>query len=101
MAENFQNRIMISLDKSTEYLRINKALKSPLGLAHELIRNLFNKSFDNIKNELDSIKKFVAGIDRAEELGSGYKIAKFYPYLFSFHQFFHSSYRARQGKTLE
>jgi len=34
-------------------------------------------------------------------LGKSYALAKFYPYLFSFHQFVHSSYRARQGKTLE
>jgi hypothetical protein len=34
-------------------------------------------------------------------MGGSYNLARFYPYLFSFHQFVHSSYRARQGKTLE
>jgi len=38
---------------------------------------------------------------RAEKLGKDYTLAKFYPSLFAFHQFVHSSYRARQGKTLE
>ncbi|MFQ3608500.1 MAG: hypothetical protein SNJ55_07730 [Chloroherpetonaceae bacterium] len=50
---------------------------------------------------MDGIKKFVAGVERATILGEDYTLAKNYAQLFSFHQFFHSSYRARQGKVLE
>ncbi|GAB4481257.1 MAG: hypothetical protein OHK0057_35720 [Thermoflexibacter sp.] len=43
---------------------------------------------------------FAAGISRAEKLTT-YKLAQYYPHMFAFHQFFQSSYRARQGKVLE
>ena len=98
---NFQNRFLLTLDNTPESNTIKEILKSPLGLVAELSKLLFENNFDKIKNNLDSIKNFVAGISRTEKLGKNYKIANYYPYLFSFHQFFHSSYRARQGKTLE
>jgi len=97
----FQERFFMVLDNSPEFTTVKKILKSPLGLAVEVIRLLFENDFITIKENLDSIKNFVAGINRAENLGKNYKIASYYPYLFSFHQFFHSSYRARQGKVLE
>ncbi|MDD5013628.1 MAG: hypothetical protein PHW73_00815 [Atribacterota bacterium] len=98
----FQERFLLSLcpnDQNTKIVRI--ILKSPLGLSQKIIRLLFKNNFKEVKDNLDSIKQFVAGITRSEALGKSYSLAKFYPYLFSFHQFIHSSYRARQGKVLE
>jgi hypothetical protein len=100
--DDFQKRYLLSLcpnDQNTKIVRT--ILKSPLGLSVNIIKLLFNNNFKEIKENLDSIKKFVAGITRAEFLGKSYTLARFYPYLFSFHQYFHSSYRARQGKALE
>lgn len=100
--QNFQERFLLSLCSDDGNTKIVKTiLKSPLGLAQEIIRLLFENNFKEVKDNLDSIKQFVAGITRSEEMGKSYTLAKFYPYLFSFHQFIHSSYRARQGKTLE
>ncbi|OIO80345.1 hypothetical protein AUJ84_03825 [Candidatus Pacearchaeota archaeon CG1_02_32_132] len=102
MKNNFQERFLLSLCSEEENIQIVKTiLRSPLGLAQEIIRLLFDNNFKEVKDNLDSIKQFVAGITRSESLGQNYSLAKFYPYLFSFHQFVHSSYRARQGKTLE
>lgn len=99
---NFQERFLLTLCSDNGNTQIVKTiLKSPLGLAQEIIRLLFQNNFKEVKDNLDSIKQFVAGITRSETLGKSYTLAKFYPYLFSFHQFVHSSYRARQGKTLE
>jgi len=99
---NFQERFLLTLCSANGNTRIVKTiLKSPLGLAQEIIKLLFQNDFIKVKDNLDSIKQFVAGITRSEMLGKSYALAKFYPYLFSFHQFVHSSYRARQGKTLE
>lgn len=97
----FQERFFLTLDSEPTSELIRSVLKSPLGLAHEVIKCLFENNFDKIRAELDGIKEFVAGVTRAEKLGNEYTLAKFYPSLFAFHQFFHSSYRARQGKTLE
>ena len=98
---NFQERYFVSLDNSKEGAVARKILESPNNLAIELIKILFENKFNSIKLDLDSIKKFVAGITRAESHSSNYSLANYYGYLFSFHQFFHSSYRARQGKALE
>lgn len=99
---NFQERFLLSLCSDNGNTKIVKTiLKSPLGLAQKIIRLLFENNFKEVKDNLDSIKQFVAGITRSEVIGKSYTLAKFYPYLFSFHQFIHSSYRARQGKTLE
>lgn len=101
-SNTFQKRFLLSLcpnDQNTKIVRT--ILKSPLGLSQKIIRLLFKNNFKEVKDNLDSIKQFVAGITRSEALGKSYSLAKFYPYLFSFHQFFHSSYRARQGKVLE
>ena len=51
-------------------------------------------------DQLDTIKQFVAGVERARSL-QDYGLARFYPSMFAFHQFFNSSFRARQGKVLE
>jgi len=97
----FQERFLLTLDSDPTSELIRSVLKSPLGLSHKIIKCLFENNFDKIRAELDSIKEFVAGVTRAEKLGKEYVLARFYPSLFAFHQFFHSSYRARQGKTLE
>lgn len=101
-SNTFQKRFLLSLcsnDQNTKIVRT--ILKSPLELSQMIIQMLFKNNFKEIKDKLDSIKQFVAGITRSEVLGKSYSLAKFYPYLFSFHQFIHSSYRARQGKVLE
>jgi hypothetical protein len=99
---NYQERIFLNLLDDTEEVGLTRRiLQSPLGLATDIIDALFNHKLQTKKDDLDEIKKFVAGISRAEKLGSDYSLAKYYPYMFSFQQFFHSSFRARQGKVLE
>jgi len=95
-----QSRLLLLLDKSDDVAFVKQILKSPLGLAHEMIQLLFENRFDELSNKLDTIKQFVAGIGRVKEL-SDYKLAQYYPLFFAYHQFFHSSYRARQGNVLE
>ncbi|MFA5792190.1 MAG: hypothetical protein WC884_04125 [Candidatus Paceibacterota bacterium] len=99
--KQFQDRYLVSLDKSNEGKVIRKILFSTNDLAIQIVGVLFKNDFIKIKDGLDSIKKFVAGVSRAESFASSYKLADYYSYLFSFNQYFHSSYRARQGKTLE
>ena len=99
--DTFQDRFLLTLDSEPTSALIRSVLKSPLGLSHEIINCLFENKFDKIRDNLDSIKEFVAGVSRAESLGKEYPLASYYPSLFAFHQYFHSSYRARQGKTLE
>jgi len=54
----------------------------------------------NFRSELDVIKGFVAGTARATALAQ-YPVASYHLTMYSFQQWFHSSYRARQGKVLE
>ena len=99
---NFQERFLLNLSQGQGDVQVAKTiLKSPLELAVKMVKLLFENNFDPIKDDLDSIKQFVAGISRSENTNGSYPLAKFYPYLFSFHQYIHSSYRARQGKVLE
>ncbi len=87
--------------RNDSYSQFAKDILEPvLDLTIKLIINLNEKNFSSLVNNLDTIKKFAAGINRANSL-KDYKIANFYPTFFAFHQFFHSSYRARQGKVLE
>ena len=96
---NFQDRFLLNLESDKNIT--NKILRSPLGLASEITKLLFNNNFDALRDRLDDIKGYAAGINRADQLGNHYSLARLYPYLFSFHQYVHSSYRARQGKALE
>lgn len=98
---SFQERFLLTLDSDPSSKLTRRMLKSPIGLSHKVVKLLFDNKFTEVRAELDNIKEFVAGVTRAERLGGDYTLAKFYPSLFAFHQFFHSSYRARQGKTLE
>ena len=93
-----RNFLLLKNDKDSEILKT--ILKSPLGLAKDLVIKLNENNYDDLKNNLDKIKQFVAGIERAESL-KDYKLANFYPTMFAFHQYFNSSFRARQGKVLE
>jgi len=98
----YQERIFLHLLDNTNEVELAKRIfKSPLGLAADIIYALFEDRLVSKKDELDKIKMFAAGISRSEKLGSNYSLAKYYPYMFSFQQFFHSSFRARQGKVLE
>jgi len=100
----FQDRIILLIDDSPQLKEIKDIFKSPLNLAKELVKACFendpNQGLLKYESELDAIKKRAAGITRAHNLSS-YKIAEYSPYLFAFQQFFHSSYRARQGEVLE
>lgn len=99
---NFQERFLLTLCKDEENAQIAKIiLKSPLGLTQEIIQRLFENNFKEVKDNLDSIKQFTAGITRSEKIGNSYSLAKFYPYLFSFHQFVHSSYRQDKERRLK
>ncbi|GAG61492.1 unnamed protein product [marine sediment metagenome] len=105
MLSRYQERIFLSLhnDDNNQIKIAKDILKSPLGLASELIKLLFERKLEELKYKLDKIKYFAGGISRAEKLykSSKYSLASYYPNMFTFHQFFHSSYRARQGKVLE
>ena len=89
------------MDPSEETRLVKDILKSPLGLASKIITSLFEEKLANWKDDLDEIKLFAAGIQRAEKLSTVYSVASYYPFMFAFHQYFHSSFRARQGKVLE
>lgn len=96
-----QQRVFLLLKNDPTSLKAQEVLKSPLELAEALIVDFIEKKLDTLKQRLDSIKQFAAGIKAAEEKSNDYILAKFYPYYFAFHQFVHSSFRARQGKVLE
>lgn len=89
------------MDPSEETTLVKDILKSPLGLASDIITSLFEEKLEELKDGLDEIKLFAAGIQRAETLSISYSLASYYPFMFAFHQYFHSSFRARQGKVLE
>lgn len=95
-----QDRFLLLLDKTPQAQLAQRILKSPLGLAKRVIDYLFDNRFSQLKDDLDSIKQFVAGINRVSQLDS-YQLARYYPYFFAYHQHFHSAYRATQGKVLE
>ena len=96
-----ERRFLHLMDHSAEASLVKDILKSPLGLASKIITSLFEEKLAKWKDDLDEIKLFAAGIQRAEELSVVYSLASYYPSMFAFHQYFHSSFRARQGKVLE
>ena len=102
MESAYPERFFLHLMDSSEEIDLKKdILESPLGLASKVIEWLFEEKFEELRNELDEIKQFVAGIDRAQKLSSNYPLASYYSSMFAFHQHVHSSFRARQGKVLE
>jgi cell division protein FtsL len=101
MKFNEQPRTFLLLEDSSPPIdMVKEILESPLGLAQEIVCKLFNNDFGALRDDMDIIKEFVAGVTQAKSL-SGYSVANYYSLMFSFHQWFHSSYRARQGKVLE
>ena len=89
------------MDSSEKTDLVKDILKSPLELASDVIKLLFEENFEELRDDLDEIKQFVAGIEKAQKLSSNYTLASYYSSMFAFHQYFHSSFRARQGKVLE
>lgn len=103
MQNNYQERIFLNLmgsDKKAVQLA-KDILRSPLDLTSKIVKDLFEDRLRELRDFLDEIKQFAAGIRRAEKLSSSYSLASYYSDMFAFHQYFHSSYRARQGKVLE
>ncbi len=106
MTTGLQTRSIILLEDNAknEVQLLTDLLASPLGLAKDLVDLSFDFSelggLLSKKQKLDSIKRMTAGLASAEQKSS-YPIASYAVYLFSFQQFFHSSYRARQGTVLE
>ncbi len=96
-----ERRFLYLMNPSEETGKVKEILKSPLCLASWIITSLFEERLSELKDNLDEIKLFAAGIQRAERLSDTYPLASYYPFMFAFHQFFHSSFRARQGKVLE
>ena len=92
---------LIDSNEVEEMQLVKDILKSPLGLASIIITKLFEDRLTELKDDLDEIKQFAAGIGRAEKLSTDYTLASYYPFMFAFQQYFHSSFRARQGKVLE
>lgn len=89
------------MDETPDVMIVKNILKSPIGLSETLIKMLFKDNYNQLNENLDEIKSFVGGIERASYLSSHYGLASYYKFMFSFHQFFNSSFRARQGKVLE
>lgn len=96
-----ERKFLHLMDSNEETILVKDILKSPLGLASDIITSLFEERLEELKDGLDEIKLFAAGIQRAETLSISYSLASYYPFMFAFHQYFHSSFRARQGKVLE
>jgi len=105
MKMSFQERVIFLLEDEADFDEIKDIFRFPLGLVKDLIDACFterpNDGFLKYERELDSIKKRVAGVTRSRELTPAYKVARYASYLFAFQQFFHNSYRARQGGALE
>jgi len=96
-------RRLLLLEDNEASKEVVEILQSPLGLVKTLVCLAFddeNGGFQAIMENLDSIKKMAVGLSAAKEKSS-YPVANYSMYLFSFQQFFHSSYRARQGNVLE
>lgn len=96
-----ERRFLNLMDPSEETSLIKDILDRLLKLASETTTSLFEKKWEELKDNLDEIKQFTAGIRRTDKLSTGYALASYYPFMFAFHQKFHSSFRARQGKVLE
>jgi len=103
MSNNYQPRNFLILgDDSNKTIATSKRmLRSPIGLAEIIITLLFENKVEDLVSKLDEIKGFVAGVTSSEKFALDYPLANCYPSFFAFHQFFHSSFRARQGKALE
>lgn len=95
-----QRRVFLLLDDDPEGDMVREILRSPLELARDVVCRLFHEDFLSLRDDLDIVKGFAAGVTRASALRD-YRLADYYTLMFAFQQWFHSSYRARQGKVLE
>jgi len=96
-------RRLLLLEDNEASKEVIEILQSSLGLVRILVCLAFcdeTRGFQVLTDTLDSVKKVAAGL-YATESKINYPIANYSRYLFSFQQFFHSSYRARQGNVLE
>ena len=97
--------ILLSSDDDPDMNKMAEMLRSPLGLAQLLACLSFTTRPKHglflARDNLDPIKKVAAGLARAEAKSKQYRVADYAAYVFAFQQFFHSSYRARQGLVLE
>jgi hypothetical protein len=95
--------IKINIDPDNIQSRVYKTIleKTVLNIVKILFEADNINSLNEMLEKLDSIKAFSAGIERAKQFSDTYPIAKHYNYLFTFHQYVQSSYRAGQGKVLE
>lgn len=85
-----QPRTFLLLEDSSPTLdMVKKILESPLGLAQEIVCKLFNNDFGALRDDMDVIKEFEAGVTQAKSLSS-YSVANYYSLMFSFHQWFHT-----------
>ncbi len=75
MGKNYQPRMFLNLaDESEEIRFIKDVLKSPLDLASDIIKYLFEDDLCSLKEKLDVIKGFSAGITRSEQFSSEYAL---------------------------
>jgi len=95
-----RNFLLLQPD-AEDNLFISGVLKSPLRLAKMLIYSLFQEQYTITAKHLDDIKLYSAGLNRAIALESAYALAGYAKTQFTFQQFFHNSFKARQGKVLE
>ncbi len=98
-------KILLLEDKNDKSIKqLLSILCSPLGLAKELADRAFSKDSKNgllsYADKLDILKRMAVGLESASRKSS-YPISDYASYLFAFQQFFHSSYRARQGNFAE
>lgn len=77
MKFNEQPRTFLLLEDSSPTLdMVRGILESPLGLAQEIVCKLFNNDFGALRDDMDVIKEFVAGVTQAKFLSS-YSIANY------------------------
>jgi hypothetical protein len=71
MKFNEQPRTFLLLEDSSPTVEMVRGiLESPLGLAQEIVCKLFNNDFGALRDDMDVIKEFVAGVTQAKSLSS-------------------------------
>jgi len=67
MKFNEQPRTFLLLEDSSPTIdMVRGILESPLGLAQEIVCKLFNNDFGALRDDMDVIKEFVAGVTQAK-----------------------------------
>jgi hypothetical protein len=108
--------VLLEEDKEAEFLR--KVLKNLLDLVVSTLDGIFSKGLKEYDQYLSDAKKekkkkkeveedesviseLISGRVRSGDLRRNYPLADFHHTMFSFQEYFHSSYRARKGSVLE